>query len=77
MIRRNYPVTIANKIGLAGEKASVVGPLCTPLDVLAQDMRLPQANIDDYVAVFNSGAYGYTSSPVNFLSHPHPLEIFV
>lgn len=77
VIRRNYPVTIANKIGLAGEKASVVGPLCTPLDVLAQDMRLPQANIDDYVAVFNSGAYGYTSSPVNFLSHPHPLEIFV
>ena len=77
VIRRNYPVTIANKIGLAGEKASVVGPLCTPLDVLAQDMRLPQANIDDYVAVFNSGAYGYTSSPVNFLSHPHPLEIFI
>ena len=77
VIRRNYPVTIANKIGLAGEKASVVGPLCTPLDVLAQDMQLPQANIDDYVAVFNSGAYGYTSSPVNFLSHPHPLEIFV
>ena len=77
VIRRNYPVTIANKIGLAGKKASVVGPLCTPLDVLAQDMQLPQANIDDYVAVFNSGAYGYTSSPVNFLSHPHPLEIFV
>ena len=77
VIRKNYPVTVANKIGLPTEKASAVGPLCTPLDVLAQDMDLPQAEIDDYVAVFNSGAYGYTSSPLNFLSHPHPIEIFV
>ena len=77
VIRKNYPVTVANKIGLATEKASAVGPLCTPLDVLAQDMDLPKADIGDYVAVFNSGAYGYTSSPLNFLSHPHPIEIFV
>lgn len=77
VIRKNYPVTVANKIGLETEKASAVGPLCTPLDVLAQDMDLPKAEIGDYVAVFNSGAYGYTSSPLNFLSHPHPIEIFV
>lgn len=77
VIRKNFPVTIANKAGLETEKASVVGPLCTPLDVLAQDMELPKADIGDYVAVFNSGAYGYTSSPLNFLSHPHPIEIFV
>lgn len=77
VIRKNYPVTIANKIGMASEKASVVGPLCTPLDVLAQDMNLPVAEIGDYVAVFQSGAYGYTASPLNFLSHPHPIEIFV
>ena len=77
VIRKNYPVTVANKIGLETEKASAVGPLCTPLDVLAQDMMLPKAEIGDYVAVFNSGAYGYSSSPLNFLSHPHPIEIFV
>jgi diaminopimelate decarboxylase len=77
VIRKNYPVTVANKIGLETERASAVGPLCTPLDVLAQDMDLPKAEIDDYVAVFNSGAYGYTSSPLNFLSHPHPIEIFI
>lgn len=77
VIRKNYPVTIANKIGLPAEKASVVGPLCTPLDVLAQDMELPCAQIGDYVAVFQSGAYGYTASPLNFLSHPHPKEIFI
>lgn len=77
VIRKNYPVMIANKIGSPTEKASVVGPLCTPLDVLAQDMEISQADIDDYVVVFNSGAYGYTSSPLNFLSHPHPIEIFI
>ncbi len=77
VIRKNYPVTVANKIGLETERASAVGPLCTPLDILAQDMILPKADIDDYVAVFNSGAYGYTSSPLNFLSHPHPIEVFV
>ena len=77
VIRKNYPVTIANKIGGTTEKASVVGPLCTPLDVLAQDMVLPKADIGDYVVVFNSGAYGYTSSPLNFLSHPHPIEVFI
>ena len=77
VIRKNYPVTIANKIGGPTEVASVVGPLCTPLDVLAQDMELPAAEIGDYVAVFKSGAYGYTASPLNFLSHPHPVEVFV
>lgn len=77
VIRKNYPVTIANKIGLQTEHASVVGPLCTPLDVLAQDMELPSAEIGDYVAVFQSGAYGYTASPLNFLSHPYPQEIFI
>ena len=77
VIRKNYPVTVANKIGCETEKASAVGPLCTPLDVLAQDMDLPKAEIGDYIAVFNSGAYGYTSSPLNFLSHPHPIEIFI
>ena len=51
VIRKNYPVTIANKAGLDTEKASVVGPLCTPLDVLAQDMELPKADIGDFVAV--------------------------
>lgn len=77
VIRKNYPVTIANKVGFPAEKASVVGPLCTPLDVLAQDMDLPCAEIGDFVAVFQSGAYGYTASPLNFLSHPHPVEVFV
>lgn len=78
VIRKNYPALVANKVGAnATETSSVVGPLCTPLDLLADRMVLPVADVDDLVAVFQSGAYGFTASPRSFLSHPEPAEIVV
>lgn len=78
IIRKNYPVAIANKIGQTDtEIASVVGPLCTPLDLLADKMELARAEVGDLVAVFQSGAYGYTASPHLFLSHPPPVELLL
>jgi len=78
VIRKNYPVLIANRVGATDtENASVVGPLCTPLDLLADRMDLPVAQVDDLVAVFQSGAYGLTASPLGFLSHPRPVEFLV
>lgn len=78
VIRRNYPVVIANRLeSTALEKATVVGCLCTPLDLLGDDLILPKAEIGDLVAVFMAGAYGLTASPTAFLSHPHPLEVLV
>ena len=78
VLRKNYPVTIGNKInGDQMESQSIVGPLCTPLDLLAENVSLPAATIDDLVVVFQSGAYGYTASPHLFLSHPPPTEILV
>jgi diaminopimelate decarboxylase len=59
------------------EVASVVGPLCTPLDLLADRMEMARAEPGDLVVVFQSGAYGATASPINFLSHPEPVEILV
>jgi len=77
-IRKNYPVVIANKVkGEKRETASIVGPLCTPLDILADKMDLAKAEMGDLVAVYQSGAYGYSASPFNFLSHPLPKEILV
>jgi diaminopimelate decarboxylase len=76
VIRRNYPVLIANRVGAAQtETASVVGPLCTPLDLLADRLPIAPAIVGDLVAVFQSGAYGLTASPTRFLSHPAPCEI--
>ncbi|HZX31661.1 MAG TPA: pyridoxal-dependent decarboxylase, exosortase A system-associated [Rhodocyclaceae bacterium] len=79
VIRKNYPVAIGNRMGpdAPREIASVVGPLCTPLDLLADRMELPVAQPGDLVVVFQSGAYGLTASPHGFLSHPPPLEVLV
>jgi len=75
VLRKNYPVLIANRVGSTQrEVASVVGPLCTPLDLLADRMDLAAAQVGDLVAVFQSGAYGLSASPLGFLSHPAPLE---
>ncbi len=78
VIRKDYPVVIANRMNeTATESASVVGPLCTPLDVLADRMDLSVAKPGDLVAVFQSGAYGATASPQGFLSHPEVVEVLV
>ncbi|MDH3589463.1 MAG: pyridoxal-dependent decarboxylase, exosortase A system-associated [Gammaproteobacteria bacterium] len=78
VIRKNFPVVVANRIGAAQkEYATVVGPLCTPLDLLADNMQLAVAQPGDLIAIFQSGAYGCSASPLGFLSHPPPLELLV
>jgi diaminopimelate decarboxylase len=78
ILRKNFPVDIGNRIS-SGQReiASVVGVLCTPLDLLAERMNLPVAEPGDLVVVFQSGAYGLTASPTAFLSHPVALEVLV
>jgi len=78
VIRKNYPACIGNRVSAQElEAVSIVGPLCTPLDILADKMMLPGADVGDLVVVFQSGAYGYTASPHHFLSHPAPAETLV
>ena len=78
VIRKNYPATIANRMDAATtETVSVVGPLCTPLDLLADRMSLPAAEPGDLVAIYQSGAYGATASPQRFLGHPGVVEVLV
>ena len=78
VVRKNYPVAIGNKMGSTErEVASVVGPLCTPLDLLADRMSLSVAQVGDLVVVYQSGAYGASASPQGFLGHPACLEVLV
>lgn len=78
VIKRNFPVTLLNKVTQEPEEiVDIVGPLCTPLDVLAREVPLPSADIGDLVGVFQSGAYARTASPLGFLSHPTPAEVLV
>ena len=78
VVRKNYPVTIGNRADAAErEVASAVGPLCTPLDLLADKMELPAAREGDLVVVFQSGAYGASASPQDFLGHAGVVEVLV
>lgn len=78
VIRKNYPVAIGNRMESTDQEVvNIVGPLCTPLDTLADKMLLPKADTGDYVVVFQSGAYGFTASPTAFLSHPNAIEVLV
>ena len=79
VIRKNYPVAIGNKMSDEHqvEQVTAVGPLCTPLDTLADKMHLADPQLGDWLVVFQSGAYGPTASPQDFLGHPHVTEILV
>lgn len=78
VIRKNYPVVVGNKVtGTDREIVSVVGPLCTPLDLLADRVEMACAEVGDLITVFQSGAYGLSASPTAFLSHAAPAEVLV
>jgi diaminopimelate decarboxylase len=78
VIRRNYPVAIGTRIDASPEEtATVVGCLCTPLDLLGDNISVPRAEVGDLVVVFQAGAYGLTASPTAFLGHPAPVEVLV
>lgn len=78
VLRKNYPVVIGNRMQTGErETVTVVGPLCTPLDRLADQMEMARAEVGDLVVVFQSGAYGLTASPSAFLGHPPALEVLV
>jgi diaminopimelate decarboxylase len=78
VIRRNYPLAVGTRMdATTTETVSVVGPLCTPLDVLGDRVELPHAGPGDLLVVFQSGAYGASASPQAFLGHPRCAEVLV
>jgi diaminopimelate decarboxylase len=75
-IKRNFPVALLSKLDSPpADLVDVVGPLCTPLDILARGINLPEAEIGDLAGVFQSGAYARSASPMGFLSHAGPPEV--
>ena len=83
VLRKNYPVDhvkIASNLSSPSDEPSAynaVGPLCTPLDILGQKLSLISPKVGDLLVVYQSGAYGYSASPHQFLSHPLPVELFI
>jgi diaminopimelate decarboxylase len=76
LLRRNYPAAIADRFNAPPEEeVTITGCLCTPLDLLADEVMLPRADAGDLVAIFCAGAYGMTASPRDFLSQPNAREM--
>lgn len=77
---RLLPTAVRPDVGgsaAAGASASLVGPLCTPGDVLGREVEMPDLADGDVVVVPNAGAYGLTASLLAFLGRPAPLEVVV
>jgi diaminopimelate decarboxylase len=78
VIRKNFPLVNPEAVSLGTrEQVDVVGPLCTPLDVLGDRVEIGRAGIGDLLVVLQSGAYGFSASPHRFLGHPPPVELLV
>ena len=76
VLRKNYPILNGNRVFAKEEETvEVVGPLCTPLDLLGTKVSIGAVAEGDVIAIMSSGAYGYTASPLLFLGHPAPREI--
>lgn len=55
----------------------VVGPCCTPADTFGTNVPLPEPKAGDLIGVFYSGAYGFSTGSLGFLSHPSPAEVLL
>ncbi|WP_448333395.1 type III PLP-dependent enzyme [Streptomyces sp. DSM 41534] len=71
------PTVEVDGAGGEGDLAEVtlVGPLCTPLDVLARAARIPLPRVGDVLRIENTGAYGLSASLTGFLSRPAATEV--
>lgn len=59
------------------ELVTLVGPSCYSADVLVEDIMLPCLEVGDHIFVCNSGAYGKSFSPTDFLCGKKPGEFFI
>lgn len=54
----------------------VAGPICESGDILGKERELPELKEEEYLAILDAGAYGFTmSSPYN--SRPRPAEVLL
>ncbi|QTL48771.1 diaminopimelate decarboxylase [Priestia aryabhattai] len=77
LYQAKYEAVIANRMNdESDELVSIAGKCCESGDMLMWDVYLPKANPDDLLAMFCTGAYGYSmASHYNRL--PKPAVVFV
>src|SRR5690625_6004423 len=71
-----YEAVIANRVN-AEEKelVSIAGKCCESGDMLIWDLNLPKSQSGDYLAMFSTGAYGYSmASNYNRFAKPAVVD---
>ncbi|MGX1263892.1 diaminopimelate decarboxylase [Rossellomorea marisflavi] len=77
LYRAKYEAVLANKAGAPVEETvSIAGKCCESGDMLIWDLPLPVSEPGDLLAVFCTGAYGYSMAN-NYNRIPRPPVVFV
>jgi diaminopimelate decarboxylase len=77
MIRKNYVVKNLSNTERRRAVCHLVGPLCTPLDLMGKGVTVESPRLGEILGFMNSGSYGFTASPLFFLGHETPLELMI
>lgn len=77
LYQAKYEAVLANRVhDQVEETVSIAGKCCESGDMLIWDLPLPKASSDDILAMFCTGAYGYSMSN-NYNRIPRPPVVFV
>lgn len=77
LYQAKYEAATANRIGEAHDNTvSIAGKCCESGDMLIWDIDLPEVKEGDLLAVFCTGAYGYSMAN-NYNRIPRPAVVFV
>lgn len=77
LYQAKYEGMLANKASLpVTEKVSVAGKCCESGDMLIWDLTIPHVESDDILAVFSTGAYGYSMAN-HYNRFPNAAIVFV
>lgn len=77
LYQADYDAVLANRADdEPAEKVTVCGKYCESGDILLKDYPLPEAHAGDILAMFSTGAYGY-SMAMNYNSNPTPGVLLV
>jgi len=72
-----HEVVVVNKVNApASVLSTVVGPICESGDIIAKDRMLPDVKRGDYIAILDTGAYGFSMSS-QYNGRPRCAEVLV
>ncbi|MGA8942116.1 MAG: diaminopimelate decarboxylase [Thermoactinomyces sp.] len=77
LYQAKYHAVLANRANeTPDELVAIAGKCCESGDILVREVRLPKVNSGDLLALFSTGAYGYSMAS-NYNRLPRPAVVFV